>query len=77
MVIEHRHIVNQLAGLKRSYEFHEQLRHVLMAPFTFDPSVQQIFLPLATGGTLYLIPKEAKIDQAPFGDWCGRNGLTC
>lgn len=66
VVIEHRHIVNQLAGLKRNYDFHEQLRHVLMAPFTFDPSVQQIFLPLATGGTLYLIPKEAKTDPSAF-----------
>ncbi|MDN4076638.1 amino acid adenylation domain-containing protein [Paenibacillus polymyxa] len=66
VMIEHRHIVNQLAGLKHSYDFHEQLRHILMAPFTFDPSVQQIFLPLATGGTLYLVPKEAKNDPSAF-----------
>src|SRR5699024_5703454 len=56
VMIEHRNIVNQMTGLRRMYTFEEHMRHIMMAPLTFDPSIQQIFLPLATGGTLYLVP---------------------
>ena len=55
--IEHRSIVNQLFGLQKRYLFDTSLNHILLAPITFDPSVQQIFLPLISGGKLFLVPK--------------------
>jgi len=62
VLIEHYNITNQLKGLTEMYHFDDQLNHILMAPITFDPSVQQIFLPLNTGGKLILVPKKQKSD---------------
>jgi len=58
--IEHTSIVNQLFGLEKLYSFNISLNHILLAPFTFDPSVQQVFLPLTSGGKLHLVPKSVK-----------------
>ncbi len=63
VLVQHRHIVNQILGLEARYPFDSALHHLLMAPFTFDPSVQQVFLPLTSGGKLFLVPKAVKIDS--------------
>jgi aspartate racemase len=58
--IEHTGIVNQIFGLEKIYTFESSLHHILLAPITFDPSVQQIFLPLTSGGKLFLVSKATK-----------------
>jgi amino acid adenylation domain-containing protein len=58
--IEHTSIVNQIFGLEKIYTFNSSLHHILLAPITFDPSVQQIFLPLTSGGKLFLVSKSTK-----------------
>jgi aspartate racemase len=58
--IEHTSIVNQIYGLEQMYDFHDSLNHILLAPFTFDPCVQQVFLPLTSGGQLFLVPESIK-----------------
>ncbi|NGT50329.1 amino acid adenylation domain-containing protein, partial [Clostridium perfringens] len=62
VMIEHKSLINQILGLKNRYNF-EYLNHILMAPLVFDPSIQQILLPLTTNGCLYLIDKSTKIDS--------------
>jgi amino acid adenylation domain-containing protein len=64
VLVRHNNIVNQLLGLQERYAFETGLHHILLAPFTFDPSVQQIFLPLFTGGKLHVVPKSIKEDPA-------------
>ena len=76
VMIEHRSIVNQIYALKKLYKFDSSLKHVLMAPFTFDPSIQQIFLPLVTGGTLHLIQKQTKIDPIQFWKYVENSGIN-
>lgn len=61
VMIERRSLMNQILGLHSAYDFNG-LNHILMSPLTFDPSIQQILLPLTTGGTLRLISKEEKMD---------------
>ncbi len=76
VMIEHASIVNQICGLIHRYGFSDGLRHVLMAPLSFDPSVQQIFLPLSTGGTLYLIPDGLKTEPSGFWEFICREKIT-
>lgn len=76
VMIEHRNIVNQMEGLIHNYGFHNRLKHVLLAPFTFDPSIQQIFLPLATGAELNLIPNEKKTQPDLFWNFVVENGIN-
>ncbi len=65
VMIEHQSLLNQLFGLYELYDFNN-MHHVLMSPLTFDPSIQQILLPLTTGGTLRLLKKEEKLDRKRF-----------
>jgi amino acid adenylation domain-containing protein len=58
--IEHTSIVNQIFGLEKMFTFDSSLHHILLAPITFDPSVQQIFLPLTSGGKLFLVSQSTK-----------------
>jgi tyrocidine synthetase-3 len=62
VAVSHRNIVNQLHGLIEDFHFDSTFKHILMAPYTFDPSVQQIFMPLASGGSLTLASDEVKKD---------------
>ncbi|MEK3889665.1 amino acid adenylation domain-containing protein [Bacillus sp. FSL K6-3431] len=67
VMIEHRNLVNQLVGLIENLEFDQTFHHLLLAKVTFDVSVQQIFLPILSGGKLY-IPEEKLITE-PRGLW--------
>lgn len=58
VLVNNASILNQLLGLMNNYEFKPQYNHILLAPITFDPSIQQIFLPLISGGKLNLIHPE-------------------
>ncbi len=74
--ISHTNIVNQLIGLENQFCFKSDFHHVLMANLTFDPSVQQIFLPLLTNGTLHLISKERQIDVIALSNYISSRCLN-
>jgi amino acid adenylation domain-containing protein len=76
VLIEHRNIVTQLRGLQLIGNFNRGDRHVQVADFTFDMSVQQIFLPLITGGTLFIITKEIMADPLLFQKFLLQNGIN-
>ncbi|MEC0090197.1 amino acid adenylation domain-containing protein [Paenibacillus macquariensis] len=76
VMVEHGSIVNQIEGLMGRYSFDEHHRHVLMAPLTFDPSIQQVFLPLATGGTVHLLTKEVRTNPSMFWRWVTDNRIN-
>ncbi len=63
VMIQHRSIVNQIFGFKQMfYSDGLLLNHMLIAPFTFDPSVQHVFSPLTYGAALFLVPGAIKED---------------
>ncbi|MCP5106693.1 MAG: amino acid adenylation domain-containing protein, partial [bacterium] len=67
VLITHANAVNHLWGMMTRYRFDESMRHILLAPLFFDPSIRQIFLPLITGGKLLPVPREiiAGINRLP------------
>ncbi|NIM13046.1 MAG: amino acid adenylation domain-containing protein, partial [Candidatus Aminicenantes bacterium] len=75
VLIPHGNITNQLYGLTRIYSFAPLLRHMLTAPFTFDPSVQEVFLPLITGGTLFTVPKSSLTNPAELLECIAANHI--
>ncbi|SFS46689.1 non-ribosomal peptide synthetase [Marininema halotolerans] len=62
VMVEHQQIVNQLVGLKDTLQLEGPLHHLLLAKFTFDVSVQQMLLPLLTGGELFVPVKETVME---------------
>jgi amino acid adenylation domain-containing protein len=73
--IQHYNIMNQIFGLKQIYTFDSSFNHILLAPITFDPAVQQIFLPLTTGGKLFLVSKQVKNDMEELLDFIVLNQI--
>jgi aspartate racemase len=73
--VEHTSIVNQIVGLETLYRFDSSLNHILLASFSFDPAVQQIFLPLTSGGKLYLVPKSIRFNLKELLDFIVSNQI--
>lgn len=63
-LIEHRSIVNELLNYSKLFGCDVDDRHLLVANYVFDASVEQIFLPLINGGALVLTDQETLLD--PF-----------
>jgi len=64
--IEHRNLAHVIDGLEtlayRDRADDQPLDVALVAPFGFDPSVQQIFPALTLGHTLHVVPSSARLD---------------
>lgn len=75
VMIEHKNVVNQLVGLRDTFNVESGLHHILLAKFTFDASVQQIFLPLTTGGTLYIPKVEHTFDPDKIWEYIVSNNI--
>lgn len=75
VLIRHDNIVNQIYGLQKRFAFEPRFNHILLAPFTFDPSVQQVFLPLVSGGDLHLVSTAVKEDPGKLSDYIVNNGM--
>lgn len=70
-VIEHRQLVNLVAGLKeRIYDsLPGYLTVAVAAPFVFDASVKQVFAALLLGHRLAVVPEEARTDGGGLYDF--------
>ena len=66
VMIEHRNVMNLVFGLnERIYRrYSGKLDVALVAPYVFDPSVQQIFPALLHGHTLHIVPEDTRFDGA-------------
>lgn len=63
-MIENRSVVNLVDALNQTIlkDYEVPLNIALVAPFIFDPSVQQIFLSLLLGHTLFIVPEDVRLD---------------
>jgi len=75
VIVQHNNIVNQIYGFEKMFYTGCLLNHMLIAPFTFDPSVQHIFSPLTYGGKLFLVPISIKDDPKELLDFILSNEI--
>jgi amino acid adenylation domain-containing protein len=66
VAIEQRNLVNQLTALTQIHRLTAADRHVFFTKYTFDVSVQQILMPLVSGGRLYIVGQKMINDPAGF-----------
>lgn len=76
VMVEHKNIVNQLIGLIRKLKFNQEMNHLLLAKITFDVSVQQILLPILSGGRLYIPEKELIVEPRNMWNFIERNKIN-
>ncbi len=75
VLISHGNLVNQLSGLRQTFEFDASRKYLLLAAFTFDVSVMHIFSPLITGARLHLINEETRKDSARLWQFIGEKEI--
>lgn len=63
VMVEHRNVVNLLLGVAKQYEIQPLERMLLFANYVFDAAVEQMFLPITTGGTLIMTSEEVIKDS--------------
>ena len=64
VMIPHSGIVNTMYAMVRTMDVHPGDRHLQFASISFDASISEIFLPFASGGSLYIVDENDKKDPA-------------
>ncbi|MDU0072246.1 MULTISPECIES: non-ribosomal peptide synthetase [Bacillus] len=77
VMIEHRQVHHLVRGLQQAVDTlkEDDLKLALLAPFHFDASVQQIFLSLILGKSLYIVPKKTVSDGRALAAYYRRHHI--
>ncbi|MER6708535.1 amino acid adenylation domain-containing protein, partial [Streptomyces fumanus] len=76
VLISHASLVNQLMWTQGDYGIGESDRVLQRAPFSFDVSVWEFFVPLVTGAALVLVRGDGHRDPRYLADLVERAGVT-
>lgn len=66
--ISHSNLFNKIITLIKEFDFNQYDRSVLLSDLSFDPSIEQIFMSLLSGGQLTIIDNETKSNADKFWD---------
>ncbi|PCJ98668.1 MAG: non-ribosomal peptide synthetase, partial [Alteromonadaceae bacterium] len=76
VMVEHLGVVSLIAGQSRDFGFTPDDRVIMMAPYIFDSSVEQLFLALLNGASLYLPSMEDIREASTIRDKVVELGVT-
>ena len=77
VMVEHRNLINLAMGqIKQTYQLDEHDRILQSSPISFDPSIEQIFIALLSGASLYLINREVLLNFSKFHTYLKDNAIT-
>jgi amino acid adenylation domain-containing protein len=74
--IEHQNVVNVLTWFTGAYRVQNHTHVIQLSNYTFDPSVEQIFGTLISGGVFYVPKKELIADREAFHQYMDRNQVN-
>ncbi|MCD0465152.1 non-ribosomal peptide synthetase [Flavobacterium sp. ENC] len=76
VMVEHTNVVNLIISQTREFQIDESERILQLSNYTFDASVEQIFLALCNGASLYLIARAALLEAELFEEFITANEIT-
>jgi amino acid adenylation domain-containing protein len=76
VMLEHRNLVCFCAWYHRYYDLDQTSRVAAYASFGFDASMMDTYPVLTSGGTLYIIADEIRLDLLRLNDYLEENGVT-
>ena len=76
VMVEHRSVINTLSWFIKVSKLGKGRRIPLMYEYNSDPSVEDIFAPLISGGTLYVIDKYTLMDKKEFRCFMEENKIN-
>ena len=77
VMLSHRNILAYIHWYIKHYGLNSESRIAAYASFGFDANMMDMYSALLSGGTLYVIPEEIRLDLMALGDFFDRNGITC
>lgn len=76
VMVEHTNVVNLITSQSRQFKIDENEKILQLSNYTFDASVEQIFLALCNGASLYLIARAALLEAEIFEEFIAANEIT-
>jgi len=74
--IEHHSMVNFINWYKTHHKIDQNSNTAAFASFSFDVSVVQIFAPLTSGGTLYIIPENLRLSPKELDSYFMKENIS-
>ncbi|KAG0209210.1 hypothetical protein BGX28_010432, partial [Mortierella sp. GBA30] len=76
VMVEHQSVVNIVYSRPEKFGIHVGSRILQSASFNFLLSVSEIFPALISGASLYLLPRDIRVDRYRFQDFLQRHSIT-
>jgi amino acid adenylation domain-containing protein/non-ribosomal peptide synthase protein (TIGR01720 family) len=76
VMVEHKNVVNLIDSQTKQFGINQSEKILQSSNYSFDASVEQIFLALLNGAGLYLIPKEKLMDELELEAFIYQNKIT-
>lgn len=76
VMVEHKNVVNLIDSQTKQFGINESEKILQSSNYSFDASVEQIFLALLNGAGLYLISKEKLMDELELEAFIYQNKIT-
>ncbi|MDO5447131.1 MAG: amino acid adenylation domain-containing protein, partial [Prevotellaceae bacterium] len=76
VMIPHRAKANFIHFIAKEWHHTSQSRICCHSSFSFDASIEDLYPVLIVGGTLYIVPQEARKDISLLHDFIVKNGIT-
>jgi amino acid adenylation domain-containing protein len=76
VMVSHSSISHYLSWAKKTYDFSEKTKTVLIYGFTFDGGFASIYGPILSGGTLHILDKNTRFDIEKIADYISQNEVT-
>lgn len=78
VMISHASLDHLVNGLNKTVfdTYEDTIQTALLASYSFDASIQQIFPTLTKGGTLHIIPNDVKIDGRKFAQYINEREIV-
>ncbi|MBR6828309.1 MAG: amino acid adenylation domain-containing protein, partial [Prevotella sp.] len=76
VMIQHKALLNFVHFIRKEWRLTEQSRIACHSNFAFDAAVEDLYPVLTTGGTLYIVPEEARLDISLLRQYLKDNAIT-
>ena len=76
VMIQHKALLNFVQFIRSRWGLDEKSRIALHSNFAFDAAVEDLFPPLAAGGTVYIVPEIARRDPEKMREFLKQNAIN-
>ncbi|WP_281322352.1 non-ribosomal peptide synthetase [Flavobacterium aestivum] len=76
VMVEHKNVINLINSQTKQFKIDEKERILQLSNFSFDASVEQTFLALLNGASLYILPRKVLLDENELDAFVFENKIT-